>query len=65
MASKRDECQRLVDEWNRSASDLEHADRNKSNDYTAIERRILRVQANVYRACAGQLSRVPEVANGR
>ena len=41
--------------WEREASDREYgADRSKS-DYTDMEKRLLRTQANVYRACAKQL----------
>lgn len=48
--SKREICEALADEFERTAYGLERqADKP---DMTPIERRMLRLQGNVYRACA-------------
>lgn len=55
MSSKRDIADAMAAKWERQAFDLEHGAERSPSDYTPIEKRMLRVQANVYRACAAEL----------
>lgn len=55
MASSREGAERLAANWERSAYDLDRGADRTDSDYTPIEKRLMRAQANVYRACAGEL----------
>jgi len=59
MASNRhDRLDAVIAQWEREASDRMRGADRKDADYSAIERRLLRAQANVYYACARQLREV-------
>ena len=51
--SNRELSEALAARWLREASD--RSNMAARPDYTAHERRVLRAQANVYRACANEL----------
>jgi hypothetical protein len=55
MASKRDVGETLAAKWERQAHDSERATDRADSDYNPIEKRLMRAQANVYRACAAEL----------
>lgn len=55
MASKRDIGEAMATKWERQGYDLERGSERADSDYTAIEKRLMRAQANVYRACAAEL----------
>ena len=55
MVSKREGLDQLAAKWERSAYDLDRGADRTDSDYTPIEKRLMRAQANVYRACAGEL----------
>lgn len=55
MASKRDIGEELATRWDRTASDHERGADRPDSEYSAMEKRMLRLQANVYRACAADL----------
>jgi hypothetical protein len=50
----------VADKWEREAGDRERL--AEKPDYTTIEKRLLRAQANVYRACVKELRGL--VSNG-
>lgn len=47
-----DDCAKA---WEREAYDREHGANRPNSGYTDFEKRLLRTQANTYRACASQL----------
>jgi len=55
MRSNRDIAEAMAMKWERQAYDLERGADRPESDYSPIEKRMLRVQANVYRACANDV----------
>jgi hypothetical protein len=54
-SSNRDLGEAMALRWEREASDRERGADREGSDYSALEKRMLRLQANVYRACASEL----------